>query len=59
MNLELQALARVVKMFRGRIGEDTIGILMYTGCFHDMTDQELVDLSHRIDETIAQQSNLT
>jgi len=52
MSKELLALARVVKVFRKRLGEDTIGVLIYTGCFLDMSKDEMLDIADRIDQII-------
>lgn len=48
---QLQAMARVIKYFATRIGEDTMGAFIYTGGFNFLSDEEIISLSDKIDNT--------
>jgi hypothetical protein len=49
---EVKALARLAKQVAEWKGEDMIGALIYTGAFHHLTDQEIVDLAHKLEKAL-------
>lgn len=47
---QFAAMSAAIREFAKRIGEDTIGVIVYTSGGLILSDKEIVELAHKIDQ---------